>query len=89
MSGVAGSSSRIGPLVCTNAKPFRTAVKRRRAATLERVRELPETMRTAAIDGFGGPGALSIYSLPVPELVEDEVLTAINKHCFKPASHLQ
>ncbi|HUL10655.1 MAG TPA: hypothetical protein VLU73_00565 [Methylococcaceae bacterium] len=55
---------------------------------LERVREHPETMRAAAIDSFGETSALSIHSLPVPEPVEIEALTAINKHCFKPASHL-
>jgi len=48
----------------------------RRAATPERVRELPETMRAAAIDAFGGPGALSIHSLPVPSPAADEVLIA-------------
>ena len=58
--------------------PMRTAVKTRRAATLERVRELPETMRAAAIDAFGGPGALSIQSLPVPVPAADEVLIATN-----------
>jgi len=46
---------------------MRTAVKTRRAATLERVRELPETMRAAAIDAFGGPGALSIHFLLVAD----------------------
>jgi hypothetical protein len=45
---------------------MRTAVKTRSAATLERVRGLPETMRATAIDAFGGPSALSIHSLPVP-----------------------
>ena len=49
-----------------------TAVKTRRAVTLERVRELPEAMRAAAIDAFGGPGALSIHSLPVPAPAADE-----------------
>ena len=46
---------------------MRTAVTTtRRAATLERLPELPRTMCAAAIDAFGGPGALSIYFLPVP-----------------------
>ncbi|MGA8691875.1 MAG: NADP-dependent oxidoreductase [Methyloceanibacter sp.] len=58
--------------------PMRTAVKTRRAATHERVRELPETMRAAAIDAFGGPDALSIHSLPVPVPAADEVLIATN-----------
>jgi NADPH:quinone reductase len=35
---------------------------------------IPETMRAAAIDSFGGPEALSIHSLPVPAPGPDEVL---------------
>jgi len=58
--------------------PTLTTVKTRRTATLERMRELPETMRAAAIDAFGGPGALSIHSLPVPVPAADEVLIAVN-----------
>jgi NADPH:quinone reductase len=50
----------------------------RRAATPERVRELPETMRAAAIDAFGGPAVLSIHFLPVPVPTADQVLIATN-----------
>jgi NADPH:quinone reductase-like Zn-dependent oxidoreductase len=42
----------------------------------ERTRPLPETMRAAAIDAFGGPDAVSLHSLPVPAPAADEVLIA-------------
>lgn len=42
----------------------------------ERVRELPETMRAAAIDAFGGPDSLSIHVLSVPPIGADDVLIA-------------
>jgi NADPH:quinone reductase len=41
-------------------------------------REIPETMRAAAIDRFGGPEALSIHTLPVPEIDKEEVLIAVH-----------
>src|ERR1019366_10489199 len=55
-----------------------TRVRTRRAATLECVREVPKTMRPAAIEAFGGPGALLIHSLPVPVPAAGEVLIATN-----------
>ena len=39
---------------------------------------IPEVMRAAAIDRFGGPEVLSIHSLPVPELDAREVLIAVH-----------
>src|SRR5229473_1440909 len=48
------------------------------AKTTNTARELPEIMRAAALDAFGGPGALSIHSLPVPVPGSDEVLIATN-----------
>ena len=47
-----------------------------RVKTHEPARRLPETMRAAAIDAFGGPDALSLHSLPVPVPAADEVLIA-------------
>jgi NADPH:quinone reductase len=48
----------------------------RKVASPERDREVPETMRAAAIDAFGGPSALSLHTLPVPSPRADEVLIA-------------
>ena len=48
----------------------------KKVARPERVRELPETMRAAAIDAFGGPDTLSIHVLPVPPIAPDDVLIA-------------
>jgi NADPH2:quinone reductase len=39
---------------------------------------LPETMRAAAIDRFGGPDVLTIHELPVPEPDAAEVLIAVD-----------
>jgi NADPH2:quinone reductase len=39
---------------------------------------IPATMRAAAIDQFGGPEALSIHTLPVPEPNAQEVLIALD-----------
>jgi NADPH:quinone reductase len=41
-------------------------------------RELPQTMRAAAIDRFGGPKQLKIHTLPVPDIDEHEVLIAVH-----------
>lgn len=40
--------------------------------------EIPKLMRAAAIDRFGGPEALRIHELPVPEVDEGEVLIALD-----------
>lgn len=42
------------------------------------LRAVPETMRAAAIDRFGGPEVLSIHVLPVPELSSSDVLIALH-----------
>ncbi len=39
---------------------------------------IPETMRAAAIDRFGGPEVLSIHTLPVPKHSAQEVLIAVD-----------
>jgi NADPH:quinone reductase len=39
---------------------------------------IPATMRAAAIDRFGGPGVLSIHTLPVPVPNAQEVLIALD-----------
>src|ERR1700731_407533 len=44
--------------------------------------KIPETMRAAAIDRFGGPEVLLIHSLPVPELDAGEVLIAVDTAGF-------
>ena len=41
-------------------------------------RELPKTMRAAAIDRFGGPKQLKIHTLPVPDIDDHEVLIAVH-----------
>ena len=38
---------------------------------------MPSTMRSAAIDRFGGPEMLVLHMLPVPEVEPDEVLIRI------------
>ena len=43
-----------------------------------RTETVPETMRAAAIDRFGGPEVLSIHMLPVPEIDPSEVLIAVH-----------
>src|SRR3954447_22183466 len=40
--------------------------------------KIPNVMRAAAIDRFGGPEVLSIHSLPVPDLDAHEVLIAMH-----------
>ncbi len=39
---------------------------------------VPQVMRAAAIDRFGGPEVLTIHSLPVPRPDPDEVLIAVH-----------
>lgn len=38
---------------------------------------IPDTMRAAAIDRFGGPETLELQTLPVPEVGPDEVLIRV------------
>lgn len=42
------------------------------------MRDIPKTMRAAAIDRFGGPEVLTIHELPVPTIAADEVLIALH-----------
>lgn len=39
---------------------------------------IPKNMKAAVIDRFGGPEALHVATIPVPELGEDEVLIRVN-----------
>jgi len=41
------------------------------------MRRIPDTMRAAAIERFGGPEVLELRTLPVPEIGPAEVLIAI------------
>src|SRR5437660_2591230 len=43
-----------------------------------RMRGVPETMRAAAIDRFGGPEVLTVRTVPVPEPDSGEVLIAVH-----------
>src|SRR5882757_3869141 len=43
-----------------------------------RMHKVPETMRAAAIDRFGDPKVLTIHTLPVPQIDENEVLIAVH-----------
>jgi NADPH:quinone reductase len=52
-------------------------LERTKSAT-RRPANVPETMRAAAIDRFGGPEVLTIHDLPVPPLDPDEVLIAVH-----------
>ena len=45
---------------------------------VERVERIPEIMRAAAIDRFGGPEVLSIHQIPVPSVDAGEVLIAVD-----------
>ena len=40
--------------------------------------EIPEVMRAAALDRFGGPDVLTIHKLPVPSIDKGEVLIALD-----------
>lgn len=44
----------------------------------ERRSEIPETMRAAAIDRFGGPEVITIHHLPMPQVEAGEVLIALD-----------
>ena len=54
-----------------------TLVEKAPGVRLSRTHRLPDTMRAAAIDHFGGPEALKIHELPVPNLDPGEVLIAL------------
>jgi len=41
------------------------------------LRPVPERLRAAAIDRFGGPETLTLHDLPVPELDSEEVLIEV------------
>jgi NADPH2:quinone reductase len=48
------------------------------AARFTRTKAIPDTMRAAALDRFGGPEVLKIRELPVPEIGPTEVLIAVH-----------
>jgi NADPH:quinone reductase len=54
------------------------AEKPRAPARRGPMQTVPETMRAAAIDRFGGPEVLTIHTLPVPEVDAQEVLIALD-----------
>src|SRR6202035_2042365 len=68
---LAGSVARISAPVCAR----HVGRSRRRDGMTSRV---PQVMRAAAIDRFGGPEVLTIHSLPVPRPDPDEVLIAVH-----------
>jgi NADPH:quinone reductase-like Zn-dependent oxidoreductase len=47
-------------------------------ADRRRNKPIPETMRAAAIDRFGGPEILTLHTMPVPHLDAGEVLIALD-----------
>jgi NADPH:quinone reductase len=49
----------------------------RTAPVAERRHDIPEVMRAAAIDRFGGPEVLTLHRLPVPVTEANEVLIAV------------
>ncbi len=53
-----------------------TPVPVRRTTARHRARNIPATMRAAAIDRVGGPDVLTLHVLPVPEIAPSEVLIA-------------
>src|SRR5258708_15156513 len=50
----------------------------RTAPVAERRHDVPEVMRAAAIDRFGGPEVLTLHRLPVPVTTANEVLIAVD-----------
>ena len=50
----------------------------RRSTRSTEASKIPETMRAAAIDRFGGPDVLSLHTLPVPKVGVGEVLIAVD-----------
>ena len=54
-----------------------TETKKKNSA-VKTVETIPETMRAAAIDRFGGPDVLSLHKLKVPKLDHGEVLIEID-----------
>jgi NADPH:quinone reductase-like Zn-dependent oxidoreductase len=53
-------------------------VTRQRSNRSTEASKVPETMRAAAIDRFGGPDVLSLHTLPVPKVGVGEVLIAVD-----------
>jgi NADPH:quinone reductase-like Zn-dependent oxidoreductase len=53
-----------------------TTAQVHRPAARNRARNIPATMRAAALDRFGGPDVLTLHILPVPEIDHLEVLIA-------------
>jgi NADPH:quinone reductase len=58
--------------------PKRSLIEAAAARLTERVADVPETMRAAAIDRFGGPEVLSIQQLPTPDVGTRDVLIALD-----------
>lgn len=63
-----------------NSSTTRRATRRTtpRATGRSRAGRIPETMKAAALDRFGGPDVLTTHVLPVPALDPSEVLIAVH-----------
>src|SRR5947209_1710206 len=57
---------------------MKVLTKRARRHAAAKTHHLPQTMRAAAIDRFGGPEVLTLHTLPVPTPGPSEVLIAID-----------
>jgi NADPH2:quinone reductase len=54
------------------------AHRRISSASNEWPRDIPDTMKTAAVDRFGPPSALTLHDVPVPRPGPHKVLIAID-----------
>jgi hypothetical protein len=62
----------------TEARRTHSRSRDHRGSRSAEASKIPEIMRAAAIDRFGGPEVLSIRSLPVPSLDAGELLIAVD-----------
>src|SRR5712691_5303348 len=66
-------------LIVNRKGPTMTTMTKHLPATRSsKTLNIPETMRAAAIDRFGGPEVLSIHELPTPVAEPKEVLIALD-----------
>jgi NADPH:quinone reductase-like Zn-dependent oxidoreductase len=62
----------------TTERRTHPVIRDRRSTRSTEASKIPETMRAAAIDRFGGPDVLSLHTLPVPKVGVGEVLIAVD-----------
>ena len=62
----------------TTERRTHPVIRDRRSTRSTEASKIPETMRAAAIDRFGGPNVLSLHTLPVPKVGVGEVLIAVD-----------